>query len=241
MGITFPSLSYAAHVAIKASAAATAALTTFSLGHVREALAAALEYNTCAALKAAVGAGEEPVNYDGAQHVVIDVPRLEARLDGLGHGQSFSIVTAAVRQALESLLPEVKLHDSVSDLGDHLYEEIVDAIENSDGYSSELAMTNAYGGDFDLEFSEPLPIDLAKGGWTLAVDGTSSLEQDPDKVFHGDTIDVTAKVVFEKIGRRVLGEKSIDDAGGSIQDLGDPVDEDPFDFEPDGEEGGAHV
>jgi hypothetical protein len=108
-------------------------------------------------------------------------------------------------------------------------------------YSSELAMTNAYGGDFDLEFSEPLPIDLAKGAWTLAVDGTSSLEQDPDKVFHGDTIDVTAKVVFEKIGRRVLGEKSIDDAGGSIQDLGDPVDEDPFDFEPDGEEGGAHV
>jgi len=241
MGITFPSLSYAAHVAIKASAAATTAPTTFSLGHVREALAAALGYNTYAALKAAMGAGEEPVSYDGAQHVVIDVQRLTARLAGLGHGQSFGIVAAAIQQAFESLLPEAKLHDSVSDLGDHLYAEIVDAIENSEGYSSELAMTNAYGGDFDLEFSEPVLIDAAKGTWTLSVDGTSSLEQDSDKVFHGDTINVTARVVFQKIGRRVLGEMSIEDAGGSIQYLGEPMDDEPFDFEPDGDEGGAHV
>jgi hypothetical protein len=241
MGITFPSLSYATHVAIKSSAASKAARATFSLGHVREALAAALGYNTYAALKASAGTGEEPAYYDGAQHVVIDVMRLDARLTDLGHGQSFGVVAAAIQHAFETLLPDTKLHDSVSDLGDHLFAEIVDAIENSDGYSSEQAMTNAYGGDFDLVFSEPEPIDGARGEWTLGADGTSSLEQDPDKVFHGDTLDVSARIVFQKIGRRVLGEMSIDEAGGSIQDLGEPMDEDPFDFEPDGGEGGAHV
>lgn len=237
MVITFPSLSYAAHVAIKTSAAATAAPTTFSLGHVREALAAALGYNTYAALKAARGASEEPVNYDGARHVLIDAPRLEARLAGLGHGQSFGIVAAAVQQAFESLLPDTKLHDSVSDLGDHLFAEIVDAIENSDRYQSEIATTNAYGGDFDLEFSEPEPIDVAKGAWTLAADGTSSLDQDPEKVFYGDTLNVSAKIVFQKIGRRVLGEMSIEEAGGSLKDLDDWI----AYFGPDADEGDLHV
>lgn len=241
MGITFPSLSYATHVEVKALAASEAAAGTFSLGHVREALAAALGYNTYAALKAAMRACEESADYDCAQHVVIDVPRLTARLVSLGHGQSFGIFAAAIRKAFEMLLPEARLHNSVQDLGDDIHDDVVDEIENSDDYSSEIAMTNAYGGDFDLHFTEPVSIDVAQGQWTLAADGTSSLEQDPDRVFFGDTIDVSAKVVFQKIGRRVLGEMSVEEVGGAVQDVTDPMDDETFDFEPDGDEGGAHV
>jgi hypothetical protein len=67
------------------------------------------------------------------------------------------------------------------------------------------------------------------------------LEQDPDKVYHGDTLDVAARVVFQKLGRRVLGEMTIDDAGGAIQrEDFDPGDDMP-DFEPDDDVGGPGV
>lgn len=47
--------------------------------------------------------------------------------------------------------------------------------------------------------------------------GTSWLEQDADKVYHGDVIDVTARGMSDRIGRRVLGEMTVEEAGGSIQ------------------------
>jgi hypothetical protein len=50
-----------------------------------------------------------------------------------------------------------------------------------------------------------------------------------------------AQVVFQKLGRRVLGEMTVEDAGGAIrrEDF-DPGEEMP-DFEPDGDMGGSHV
>jgi len=216
MGITFASLSRAVHIALQPSAMNTASGTNVQLGHVHQVLSAALGYNTHAALKASIEAGEESPSYDGAKHIILDVPRLTQRVQDLGYPGLAAAFESAVRDGIESLLPEVKFHENASDLGFDIQDEVVDAIENSGGYSSEVAMTNAYGGDFDIEFSAPVPIEFPQPQWTLSVDGTSSLEQDLDKVHHGDVINVTAKVVFPKIGRRVLGEMTIEQAGGSI-------------------------
>jgi hypothetical protein len=241
MGITFASVSRATRVALKPFLAASPATTPFPLGHVHEALSAALGYNTYAAYKTAADAGEESAVYDHAQHIILDLPRLQDRLAALGHGALAGQAADAIRSAFEGLVPEAKVHDDVDDLEVAIYADVVDGIESSDGYSSELAMTNAYGGDFDITFSAAMPIDDARGEWTLIANGTSSLEQDPDKVYHGDTLDVSARVVFQKLGRRVLGEMNVEDAGGSIQrDDIDPSDEMP-DFEPDDDMGGAHV
>lgn len=240
MGITFSTLSRATQVALKATSSSQAEPVAFPLGHIHEALAAALGYNTHAALKAAIQANDESVNYDDATHIVLDVARLEQRLTALNQASLSGVVAAAIREAFASMLPEARLHSSVTDLGDDISAEVIDAIENSDGYSGEMAMTNAYGGDFDIGFTEPVPIDTARGQWTLEASGTSSLEQDPEKVFHGDTLEVYATVVFEKIGRRVLGDMSVEEAGGWIADLEEDVDDGPFDVEPDNE-GGVNV
>ncbi len=105
-------------------------------------------------------------------------------------------------------------------------------IETDDSYSSELASTNAYGGDFDLSFDEAVPIDEARGQWVMLAAGSSSLGQDPDRSFSGDVIDVSARAVFEKLGRRVLGEMVIEVTGASVQDWGPDPDDEPSDFEP---------
>lgn len=237
MGITFSSLSHATHAEVKRASNSPLTAAAFPLGHVHQALAAALGYNTHAALKAAMQVGDESLNYDSARHVIIDVIRLKQRLSVLNDALSFDVVLSAIRQAFESLLPETKLYDSATDLLDAISAEVVDAIESSEGYSAEIAMTNAYGGDFDIEFNESTPIDTAQGQWTLEISGTSSLEQDPEKAFHGTTIDVYAEVVFEKIGRRVLGEMSVTEAGGRLQDLA--TEDDPFGFDPDLQRGNA--
>jgi hypothetical protein len=241
MGITFASLSRATHMALKSALAATPATAPLPLGQVHEALSAALGHNTYAAYKATASSGEESAFYDYAQHVILDLPRPEQRLVALGHAQLTAVIAAAVRGAFVTLLPASKIHDDVSDLEAVIYDDVVDAIETSDGYSSELAMTNACGGDFDITLEAPVPIDQARGEWALNATGTSSLEQDPDKVYHGDTLDVSAQAVFQKLGRRVLGEMTVEDAGGSIQrEEFDPGDEMP-DFEPDDDLGGARV
>lgn len=231
MGITFASLSHAAKSAL-VSMAPPATTSDLPLGHVHQALAAALGFNSHAALKAAVQSGEEAPAYDLATHVLLDLPRLATRMSELGHPTRVNAVTEAVRNAFDTLLPKARLHDSASDLGDEIHGEVADAIETDNSYSSELASTNAYGGDFDLSFDEAVPIDEARGQWVMLAAGSSSLDQDPDRSFSGDVIDVSARAVFEKLGRRVLGEMVIEVTGASVQDWGPDPDDEPSDFEP---------
>lgn len=243
MGITFASLSHAAQSAMPSTASSTSH-PNLPLGHVHQALAAVLGFNTHAALKAAVQSGEEPPAYDEANCILLDLPRLMRRIYELGHATRADAFAAAVREAFDTLLPVAKLCESVSDLGDEFHQQVADAIESDDSYSSALASTNAFGGYFDLSFHEAAPIDEARGQWVLVAEGTSSLEQDLDRVFSGDVIDVSAHVVFEKLGRRVLGEMSIDVTGASVQDWGPDPDEEPDDFEspaPLAAEGGRNV
>lgn len=205
MDPSFSSISRAIRIAIGSA---------MSLGHVHQAIAAALGYKSFAAFKAS---NEERPTYDGARHVVVDDALLECRLADLGHSAAYQPFLDAVRSVLQSLVPGVAVHDDVEALKDALHDAVVDAIENSGAYTSEQAMTNAYGGDFDLELNEASPIEMPQPEWIVNVTGTSSLDQEPDAVYHGDVIDVSARAVFVKLGRRVLGEMEVQGVSASIQ------------------------
>ena len=196
----------------------------FKLSHLHEVLAAALGYKSYAAYKAST---EEASLFDGAQHIVTDGELLAKRMATLGHAdpESADAMEDAIKRAFQTRLPNVKVHSDLDDLKSEIYADVVDAIENSGSYSGEIAMTNAYGGDFDVEMEEVCPIQTYQKEWTLSASGTSTLEQDPDNVYHGHVIDVTARAVFQKLGRRVLGEMDVDEVGAGIQE--DLPEEDP--------------
>ena len=194
------------------------------LGHLHEALAAALGYRSYAAYKSST---EEAPSFDGAQHIVLDSNLLAQRMVGLSPTNPAAAVAMgdAIKRAFQARLPNVKVYSDVDDLKSEIYAGVVDAIETSDNYSGEIAMTNAYGGDFDVELEEDYPIQTHQPDWILNASGTSTLEQDPDNVYHGHVINVTARVVFQKLGRRVLGEMDVDEIGAWIQE--DLPEEDP--------------
>jgi len=207
MGITFPSICHALR---------TTSGKRIPLGHLHELLAAALGYKSYAAYKASA---EEAPSFDGAQHVVLDVELLTERLGQLGYvapAASESMI-AAIGLAFQSHLPSTKVHRVADDIKDYLQDDVADGIENSGQYSGEIAITNATGGDFDLEFDLPASIEEALPTWVVHATGTSSLDQDPDSVHHGDVIDVSAMVSFMKLGRRVLGEMTVEDVGAAVR------------------------
>lgn len=214
MGTTFPSISHSLR---------TTSGKRIPLGHLHEVLAAALGYKSYAAYKAS---GEEAPSFDGAHHIVLDVDLLTTRLGQLGYdtAEAAEAMTDAIELAFRSTLPSTQVHRVADDIKDHLHSDVVEGIENSDEYSSEVAMTNTTGGDFDLEFDLAVPIEDAASTWVLTATGTSSLDQDPDDVYHGDVIDVSAKVSFSKLGRRVLGEMTVEDVGATVRQ-GAPEDE----------------
>jgi hypothetical protein len=219
MGTTFASLSHGLHQACTGSFR--------SLGHVHQVLAGALGYKSFAAYKAST---EEPPVYDDAKHVVIAHDLVEERLRDLGYPpvpQVTDAVFSAIKATFQQQLPEVEVHASISDLGDAISETVEESIENSDDYNSEFATTNATGGWFDLEFDAPVPIDTPSTELVIEATGTSSLDQDPERVYFGDVIDVRAAIVFPKLGRRVLGEPEVRETGASVQHDGPDLDDKP--------------
>lgn len=199
-----------------------------SFSHVHEVLAAAFGYQTFAAYKTS---GEEPATYDDAQYVVLDADLVGKRLEQLGYPTAAGVTesaVAAIKQVLDGQLDETVVCASIDDLTDHLTEDAERKIENSDTYISEMTMTNAYGGMFWLAMTPEEEINDPATHWNVRVAGQSQLEQDPERVYHGDAIDVSATITFPKLGRRVLGEKHIHSIGAGIHD-----DEDDWPDEPD--------
>jgi hypothetical protein len=207
MGIVFSSLAHTLRTKLSIQ---------MQLGHVHQLLSAALGYKTYAAFKASK---EEAPSFDDALHVVLDRALIDQRMGELGYStpDEHNLLARAIRETFKEHLPEARVYDDVERLKDDLLSDIVRDIENSGSYSSEIAMTNAYGGDFELDLDEVSPVEEHEPEWALTVSGSSSLEQDPEQVYHGDVIDVSATVVFQKVGRRVLGEFEVLDIGAQIR------------------------
>lgn len=217
MSIVFSSVSHRAHAELGKS---------ISLGHVHQLLAAALGYGSLAAYKASP---QEPPNFDGVAHIVFDDQRLHVRQQELGHidPPDGPWLSHTLRRALTALLPDAAVHLSEVDLIDNITPAVEGAIDDSGAYASEMAITNAYGpGEYNIELSASEELNDADSDWVFEVDGTSGLDQDQDKPYHGHEIAVSARVIFPKLGRRLLGEYEVDEIGASvIDDWRDPDDQ----------------
>lgn len=186
-------------------------------GHAHELIAAALGYGSYAAYLPSV---EEPASFAGVEHIVLDVAGLAARQQELGYvdppaGPTF---IETLRSELCAAAPGAKVHLGESDFADDIRQDVELAIADSGEFLGEQAMTNAYGpDDSDLEFDPAAAMNQRAADWSFTVVGDAFLEQDLDKVYHGDEIAVTARVEFQKIGRRMLAGMEVHEVGASIK------------------------
>lgn len=203
-------LSQLAH---RARANATASGVSLSLGRAQEVTAAVLGYNTFAAYQAAVAKGVEAQDLDGSQHFLPDHHRLATRLAALGLSADQGRIVAAVNDSFRSLLPHVRAHADESALFDHVRLDVEVKIADSAEFGSAQAETNTDGlPEMELEFLGNVGgIDAAEGSYTAEVEGTASLDHDPDRPATTNRINVKATVSLEKLGTRLLDSVQVVD------------------------------
>lgn len=174
--------------------------------HVLEILAAMLGYRTYAAYKTDNFAGSKFESLDEAEHIVLQPELGLLRADELGMNEAVAsqlIAEAAQRFKLASPPQRPVVHGSLSDffeifLRHHMEEEAL----NSDEASSAMANTNAYVDEVDIEDISPdSGLLAARDTWAVLGTGMISMDQDEDKPFHGDTMNVSVRVAFEIVGR----------------------------------------
>lgn len=208
------------------------------LGHVHQLIVAALGHRSLAAYQSATNEARTVADFAGVAHIVLDVDGLQQRQVELATAASTNApLLEAIVAALRAVVPHVAVHQSLDDLADAIYGDVEGTIDSSDEFASEQALTNAVTDSYDLTFSAPEPLTTRNANaWVLEVDGLCSLAQDPDRPYSGTEIDVRARVVFTKLGQRLLAAPEIEDVGAALRSDhdSDGFDEpdDPADAEP---------
>jgi hypothetical protein len=203
-------------------------------GHTQQLLAAALGYQTFAAYAASPDAA---LDFAGVTHVVFDDALLTARQATLGYGAPG--LPSLIRDAIEAVRPQIRAHESMSDLGDHFLEDVETGIADSDGYSSALAETNAYGpGYWSTNFFATIDLSAATGLWALEFEGTVDLDHDPDRAYSGDQLEFYGNIEFQKLGRRLLGAHAFEPEDCQVAVADDWYDDGRADGEQQDGEGG---
>lgn len=218
MPVAFSTISSLAHRDLKG-------VLPLPLSHVQQLLAAVLGYRNHAAYQAAVKAGVEAESLEDARHILPDVEMFERRAGDLDCLSEVGTIGASISKALKKALPEVALHQSVQDLADDIRLDVETDIGDSSEFSSVHAETNGGMPWFDLEFeaASDLQEDSADS-WALEVSGSATLELDEDRVYSGHEMSVLARVVFSRLGRRVLGPYEVDDIGAAVKEWRDDED-----------------
>lgn len=218
MPVAFSTISSLAHRDLKG-------VVPLPLSHMQQLFAAVLGYRNHAAYQAAVKAGVESESLADARHILPDVEMFERRAQDLHCVSDIDAVGASISKALKKALPEAVLHQSVQDLADEIRLDVETGIGDSSEFSSAQAETNGGMPWFDLEFeaASNLQEDSADS-WALEVSGSASLELDEDRVYSGHEVSVSARVVFSRLGRRVLGPYEVDDVGAAVKEWRDDAD-----------------
>lgn len=180
-----------------------------SNGHVQQLLAAALGHNNLASYQAS---GED-ARLEKADDIVVDNMDLSVRASDLGCAMNVDeLVYEAFQEELERRFPHVQLHSSLEDYVSELQQYVDDRIVNDDAVNSEVAMTNGWMPQSQVELSywggglEPNDSDDLFD----ELDGLVVVEQDPDRTFYGTKIEVKASLWVERLGRRLFGDRKLD-------------------------------
>jgi hypothetical protein len=190
------------------------AQVSITLGHVHQAVAAVFGYRSYAAYMASQ---DEPHHLRSVRHLIAASDLFAERMRHLG--QDPAQVAPAIADELRQRYPQLALHESVEEFAQSIENNVEGIIANSEEFSAAMAETNTAGLPwFSLEYEPEVPIDTAKDQFVLTASGSASLEQDEDRPFSGDELDVSARIVSEKLGRRLLADYRIQDISADVAD-----------------------
>ncbi|HJV87885.1 MAG TPA: hypothetical protein VJ698_20610 [Noviherbaspirillum sp.] len=179
---------------------------TLSYGHVQQLLAAVIGYSTLAGYQAA---SAQDQSFD-ASHLVLDEALFATRFHQLGCGAAPDVVGAALWEALNAALTETQVHRNTESFGVYLQEFVDAEITDDDAVTSQTAMTNG-----EMPMAEvPVEVsdaDIANGAnWLqFPLEGVVTVDQDQERVFYGDTVDVEGTLQLKRMGERAFGEPEI--------------------------------
>lgn len=170
-------------------------------GHAQQCLAAALGYNSLAALQASPDAGFLP---DRETHVVLDMAAL------LGRAHDLSVVVGGeelcimVRDAISKAWVGTPVHMSLEAFRSSLQEEVNLTVANDGSVSGQTATTNS---DGIREIYMPIEglkfDDVPFNGdpHEIEISGHIAMEQDPERPYWGHHVDVRAMLWLVRQGR----------------------------------------
>lgn len=212
MRVDFSTLSHQVHLCLKGI------LPTLSLGQSHQLLAAAYGYKSLAAYKAST---EEQhyftVDGTGSTYFVLDLDLVKFRQVEMGYSDSMPIARAMYETMRNRLKPEFLVCETLNDLFDEIRSDVEYEINDSAEFSNAQADTNTSGaGDFNIEFTQEAPLEEKREDWAIRVEGTAHLDQDIERPYSGDVINVSAQVVFQKLGRRLLSNREVREIGAGV-------------------------
>ena len=192
------SLAYQVHTSLRQSS------PSVKRTHVQEVISALLGFQTYAAYHVQGSPGfDELAN---AEHVILQAELAVQRATGLGLSASDAelLVDETTRQ-MKAASPASgpRVHASTDDFNDDFLRPYMEAEALDSGeVSSEMASTNAYLSEVSVEDIVPdCEILDARDAWSLVGTGVVDMDQDPEKPFSGDTVNITVHVVFDLVGR----------------------------------------
>lgn len=190
---------------------------SLSTGHAQQLVAAALGHNNLASYQAS----SDDIGLSKAVDIVLDSHRLQQRATELGHDPR--VFARALTTALQSSFPDADIYDNheawLMDVQGHF--EL--AIVNEESVSSEVAMTNGTFPRIDIDLPWWDTLDEHDGDTlTLDFDGLVTVDQDEERVYWGDEIDVRVTLTVESFGRRLFGHRRVDVEHAKLRWLGEP-------------------
>lgn len=209
---------YASSITFRVRQALAAQGIHLSAGHAQQLLAAGFGHNNLASMQASGDADR----LDDAEDIVFDVEKFKERASDLEAPADAEEFLAA----LKAEFPRARHHRSLDNYHHSLQQYVDDAIENDGLVVSQTSMTN--GGMPTAEVQLELEAELAS---TDVMDiqeelkGLVTVEQDPDKVFWGDKVEVEATLYVGRLGRRLFGERRLDVSRARLRWMNEPFDD----------------
>lgn len=188
-----------------------------SLGHSQQLLAASLGYGSLASLQSS---DEEVPGLSGANFMILDVQALSARAAALGYGTASALITDTVVKVIKNDPESPAIFLDPQDFVDNVVSQFAnETVMFHDAVSDAAANTNAYLSEANLEPHLPnTALNKAVDFWEIPVEGTISMDQDPDRPFSGDKLLVNGVVRVWKVGRVCLSNDMELDVGAIVDD-----------------------
>lgn len=197
-----------------------------SAGHTQQLVSAALGHNNLASYQLS---GDDP-GLDEAHDIVIDIERLQKRVEELGHGEvelaEPIIVTLHARYA------NATVHRNLESYLIALQEFVDEQAPLDDAVNSQTSMTNGTFPEADLEL--PLWHDFdAESSADICTEfsGVVTVSQDEDRVYWGHEVEVDAILEVERFGRMLFGARRFSVQRAQLRWMGEGSDTEAQDAE----------